>query len=101
MGSAFGLRALSQKSNADNACGGSSGACPSDPQTQDAKSRIHSAQTSATISTIGFAAGAISLAVGGYLFFTGGHSTERPVARGVHLVPAGPGDGGISVVGAF
>lgn len=102
LGSYSGLHALSQKSDADSACGDPGGGCASATQTRDAKARIHSAQTSATISTVAFAAGGVALAAGAYLFFTGGRSTAGPVARrGVHLVPAGPGDAGVSVVGAF
>lgn len=101
VGGAFGLRALSQKSDADKACGNSSGACATATQTRDAKARIHDAQTSATISTVTMTAGALGVVVGAYLFFTGNRSTEARTAKGVHFVPSGPGDAGFSVVGAF
>ncbi len=101
VGSAFGLRALSQKSDANKACGSSSGACATATQTRDARASIHDAQTSATISTVAVTAGALGVVAGAYLFFTGGRSIEAHTARGVHVVPAGPGEGGVSVVGAF
>jgi hypothetical protein len=60
VGAAFGLIAMSQKNDADPLC-------PNHQCTADGTSKIDDAKTSALISTIGFAAGAVGVGVGAWL----------------------------------
>lgn len=64
VGAVFGVSALSTKSDLDAQCP-AAGSCP--PSAQD---RIDTLSSSATLSTIGFAAGAVALGVGAYLLLT-------------------------------
>jgi hypothetical protein len=76
-GTFFGIRALSQKSDADTACAGQNSVCPDSAHTQAAQSDLNNARTSGLVSTVAIGVGVAAVAVGAYLvFFTGGHSTE-------------------------
>jgi hypothetical protein len=78
-GTYFGVTALSQKSDADGACGGHGSVCPTARQTSDAQAKLQDARTSGWISTAALGVGAVAVVVGAYLvFFSRGSSSESP-----------------------
>jgi hypothetical protein len=104
VGAAFGVRTLGQKSDADGACGGSKGACPTVAQTQAAQKDLDGARTSALVSTVAFGVGIAAVGVGAYLVLTGGsHSEPVPAATArLHVSPTlGPDGGGLLLAGTF
>ncbi len=94
MGSVFGIRAISLRDDIGSRCAGS--AC-----TPEGAAIRDDARTSATISTVSFAAGAVALGVGAFLVVTG----KRPVpdaSTRAALVPfLDPGMRAVGVRGAF
>lgn len=89
VGTYFGVTALSQKSDADGACGGHGAVCPTAAQTSAAQSKLQDARTSGWISTAAIGVGVAAVAVGVYLaFFTGGSSSEAPAAA-LAVTPSG------------
>jgi len=93
VGGVFGLRTLSDKSDRDAHCAGSG--CDARGVQLD-----HDARTHATISTIGFGAGALCIAAGAVLFWRGTRAPDR--ATGLRVVPAfGSGTAGITAIGAW
>lgn len=101
VGSYFGLRTFSKKSDADSHCGhaiGQSSDTLCDAQGVDLRSQAH---TSATISTIGFAVGAVGVGAGIVLLLTG-HSTAHEGGHAMWIAPAvGPHGGALNVGGAL
>lgn len=99
VGTVFGFKALSQKSDADNACGGSGAVCLDAAHEKVASDQVHTAQDTARISTIAIGGGLVALGVGAYLFFTG--KSEAPAqSAGLHVVPTVGRDGGGVSLGA-
>jgi hypothetical protein len=100
VGAVFGLMAHSSWSNSQNECPSSSNC----PQHAQAVSDHNSATTFATVSTIGFAAGAAVLAGGALLWFTAPHTEPAKGATTgrLRVVPgAAPGSAGMLVTGEF
>jgi hypothetical protein len=88
-GTFFGVRALSQKSDADTACAGQNYVCPDPAHTQAAQSDLNDARTSGLVSTVAIGVGVAAVAVGAYLvFFTGRSGTESAHAA-VAVTPSG------------
>jgi hypothetical protein len=88
-GTFFGIRALSQKSDANTACAGQNNVCPDPAHTQAAQNDLNDARTSGLVSTVAIGVGVAAVAVGAYLvFFTGGSSTESAHAA-VGVTPSG------------
>ncbi len=81
LGTAFGVMAMSKKSDAQNAC--PANPCP----TQDGVNKWSSAGSSATISTIGFIVGGVGIAGAAVLWFTAPRSSSGAVTQ----VGIGPG----------
>ncbi len=99
VGSYFGLRTFSQKNDAEPYCNGTQCTQPGVDLRNDAKS-------SATISTIAFAAGVAAVGVGTFLVVTSpSKSSESASARAPSVLwmapAAGPTGGAIAVGGAF
>ncbi|HVJ19119.1 MAG TPA: hypothetical protein VM686_27055 [Polyangiaceae bacterium] len=94
-GSYFGLQAISRWDERNDLC---AGGC-----TEDAKEAGDDAQTSATISTVGFGVGLAAIAVGSYLLLTSGKEAAPPAsarARRFDLFPAlGKDAAGLSLRG--
>jgi hypothetical protein len=91
LGGAFGLLTTSAWNHAKSACGGNPSQCTNVPAGQSDKS---TAETDATVSTVGFVAGGALLAAGAIVFFTaspgGGHATTGwTMAPSVGLREAG------------
>ncbi len=98
VGSYFGLRTFSKKSDADSHCGraiGQSDATLCDAQGVDLRNQAH---TAATISTVGFAVGAVGVGAGIVLLLTG-HSTAHETGHAMWVAPAVGPDGGVLSVG--
>jgi hypothetical protein len=72
VGVVTGLLALGKKSDLDSACGTAKVCTPAEQDT------IDSGKTLATVSTIGFGAGIVGVAVGTYLLLTSGPSSNAP-----------------------
>ena len=108
VGGVFGLLASGAKSSAKDACGpGYPSNCTNTdgtaaaPKNSVAEDKTSSAKTDATISTIGFIAGAALVAGGAVLYFTAPKSTGKEAAR-LHVSPAvGPGMAGAMLGGSF
>jgi hypothetical protein len=93
LGSYFGIRAISQNSDAEQHC-------PKSPKCNDAEgpSLTDKSLSNASASNIAFAAGGVLVATGAVLYLTGGSSAEDRVA----LVPLfAPGAAAASVSGRF
>jgi hypothetical protein len=89
-GTAFGLEAMSLKSQADPHC-------PQRQCTHEAMSQIEQAKTFATVATIGFAAGAVGVGIGTWLILRAPSSSAR-----AQLAPYVAYDrAGISLQGAW
>ncbi|MDB4994102.1 MAG: hypothetical protein JWM74_1534 [Myxococcaceae bacterium] len=104
VGVVFGVTALSQKSDADAACGGSGNACTNEASRSTAQGKLEDARTSGLISTIGVGVGVVAVGVGAYLVFTGGAKSASTTASsgGVRLAPAvGSRSQGFMLSGAF
>lgn len=99
-GTVFGLMARSRWSSSQSECP-SSANCPQHAQ---AVTDHDSASSSATLSTIAFAAGGALLAAGAVLWFTTPHSEDaKPVTTGtIRLLPtAGPSGAALLLTGGF
>jgi hypothetical protein len=104
VGAYFGVHTLGEKSDADSACGGSKGACPTVAQTQAAQKDLDAARTSALVSTVAIGVGIAAVAAGAYLVFTGGSHSEPvpPATAGLRVTPTmGLYGGGLSLDGTF
>jgi len=103
VGAVFGATALSAWSSVTSACGagGASRCAPSNRSS--VQSDQSSAQTDATVSTAALIAGGALVAAGAVLFLTGGQREHEPSsAPSVAVAPTfGPGQGGLSLTGAF
>jgi len=100
VGGLFGLRALSAKSDADNACGGQGRICPDAAHAANAQSNLDSARTDAWVSTIGIGVGVVALGAG--VYFLARPAPASPATGQVHvLTQVGQGSGGIAVQGTF
>jgi hypothetical protein len=91
LGTVFGVSAMGKKSDLEKVCSG--GRCP-----PSAQSGIDSMNTSATLSTVGFAVGIVGVGFGTYLLLTSGRSSEAgaPASAGLFLGP-----GSAHLVGRF
>jgi hypothetical protein len=97
VGTAFGIAAMGSKNTAKNLCGGNDHAqscqvqSPSD--VEPAKSAWNDAKSNATVSTVGFIAGAVLL-VGGAVIYFAAPSAADSVARraGLRIDPRGSGE---------
>jgi hypothetical protein len=89
VGTAFGVITMSKKSDAQNACAGST--CT----TMDGSSKWSDAASAGNVSTIGFVAGGVALAGAAVLWFT----APSPNAAGRTQVGFGPG--GVEVKGTW
>jgi hypothetical protein len=102
LGAVTGAIAASDWSTAKNDCNGQSRGCTT---TEPASGKESSANTMATISTVGFIGGGALAAAGIIVFLTAPRapsSEARPSARALQFVPAaGPGRAGIAVIGSF
>jgi hypothetical protein len=98
VGAVFGLMTSSQASQQKTDCA-SATSCKS----HDAALSDHSsASTDGAISTASFIAGGVLLAVGGVLFFTGGHAAEPGATTALVVAPSvGPGGAGMLLKGEF
>lgn len=102
IGTVFGAVAASDWSSAKAYCAGKPRSCQtSGPGAQDE----HSAQSKATVSTVGFIAGGALAAAGVVLFLTAPQRSsgdEHASARGVELVPTGgPGGANLTIRASF
>lgn len=99
VGAAFGAMTMSAWSRVTSACGaGGPSRCPIANQAA-VSSDQSSAKSDGAVSTAAFIAGGALLAGGAVLFFTAGRKGQE---TSVAVVPAvGPGQGGMSVLGAF
>lgn len=80
VGTVFGLQASSKWSDAKKGCGSYPYDCP-----QPALGDADKAKSFATLSTVGFAVGAVGLAAGAVLWFTAGPKSEKQASVGVGL----------------
>jgi hypothetical protein len=76
----------------------SAGHCPNYSAAQSDHSR---ATTDGAVSTAAFIAGGVLLALGGVLFFTGGHAEPAPTTGWVVAPTVGPHGGGLALKGEF
>jgi hypothetical protein len=98
VGTFFAFQAASQKSDADAACGSSTGVCPTAGQTQAASSKFDDYRTSAIVSGVGFGLGAIAVGVGLYMVL----STPGPSSTSLLLTPmVGQGSTRLTLVWRF
>jgi tetratricopeptide (TPR) repeat protein len=97
VGTGFGIAAMSKAGTAKDSCNGNQ--CT----TQKGVDAMHDASSSATISTIGFAAGGALLATGAFLFFWGGaRRSDREAAPSLHWgAVATPSQLAVEVGGAW
>jgi hypothetical protein len=97
LGGAMGGLALSEKGDADEHC-------PEKKCTQAGLDIINGASTKALVSTIGFGVGLAGVGAGIALIVLSGpkKAEEPPKATSARVIPsAGPGGGGITVIGSF
>ncbi len=95
VGAAFGLRTLGKKSDADAIC--PSNKCAGDPRVADLDD---AAKTSAVVSTLAFAVGAVAVAAGVTLVLSAPRFALK--TAGLTIAPvASPGAGGVGVGGAI
>lgn len=95
VGTVFGLSAISKKDDLDASC--QNKVCPGNQQ-----DTIDSAKTAGTISTVGFAVGAVGLGVGAYLLLTSGSgSASATVGKSPRTVQPLLGLGSLGVRGTF
>jgi hypothetical protein len=96
LGAVFGLVASSKWSSAKSDCGTG---CAADAPAQQEKS---SAQSAATVSTVGFVGGGVLLAAGLALFLTARETKATPTAGTLRVTPAvGPGEAALFLRGGF
>jgi hypothetical protein len=95
-GTVLGVIARGRYDDAKDICGGDIDRC--DPlRVEDARSKVDSARSAATLSTVSFVVGGVSLAAGVYLFLTAPKHRD-----GVAIAPAiGNDSAGVIVRGAF
>lgn len=99
IGTVFGLLASGSKSDAEAAClpGESYPSC----STQGFRDANENAKTEASVSTVGFAAGAVLLVGGGVLFFTAPKKSSESAATFTIAPHATRSGGGVGIVGRF
>jgi hypothetical protein len=98
LGAIFGTMTLSAWSNAKSACGGNPSACTHVASGESYRSQ---AEGDATVSTVGFIAGGVLLAVGAAIFVTG-RSPQTAATTGLVVLPsAGPTGAGLAMRGSF
>jgi hypothetical protein len=97
-GTVFGLLTLSAWSSAKSACGGNASQCT---DASSAQSHRSTAESDATISTVGFIAGGVFLAAGAVLYFTGQEQAASPAASVTAVPSVAPGQAGLSLIGTF
>jgi hypothetical protein len=97
-GVAFGLLSVSAWSSAKSSCGGSPSQCT---DVSSGQSHRSTAESDATISTVGFIAGGVLLAAGAVIFFTGHEEAESHAASLAAVPSVGPGQAGLSLIGRF
>jgi hypothetical protein len=96
LGAVFGIVASSKWSSAKSDCGPS---CGPDAPAQQEKS---SAESAATVSTVGFVAGGVLLAAGLTLFLTAPPETKPATTGALRVTPAvGPGEAALFLRGGF
>jgi hypothetical protein len=96
LGAVFGIVASSKWSSAKSDCGPS---CGANAPAQQEKS---SAESAATISTVGFVAGGVLLAAGLTLFLTAPPETKATTTGALRVTPAvGPGEAALFLRGGF
>jgi len=97
LGAVFGAVASSKWSSAKSDCGAG---CPSDAPAQQEKS---SAQSAATVSTVGFVGGGLLVAAGLALYLTAPSETKGATTTGgLRIAPAvGPGEAAVFLRGGF
>jgi hypothetical protein len=98
LGAVFGLMTFSSWSSAKTACGGDPSQCKDVTTGQSHRS---TAETEATISTVGFVAGGVLLATGAALFFAAKSPESRSTTGLVVSPSAGPGQAGLRISGEF
>jgi len=102
VGSYFGLRTFSKKSESEDHCGEAIGQSDSNRCTQKGLDLRDEAKSAATFSTIGFAVGAVGVGAGVVLLLSSGGSAPEKAARHTQIVPViGPRAGGLALSGAF
>lgn len=98
-GSYFGLAALSKKKESEDHCGGGIGQTGANKCDAEGVDLRDQAKSAATLSTVGFAVGAVGIGAGIFLLATAGGGKEKS-ARALWVQPtAGPGAGGVLVGG--
>ncbi len=101
VGSYFGLRTFSKKSDAGSHCGRSIGQSSDTLCDRTGVDLRSQARSSATISTVAFAVGAVGVGAGVVLLLTG-HSKEHGSAQATWIAPAvGPHGAGVSLGGTL
>jgi hypothetical protein len=88
-GTFFGIQALSQKSDADGACGGQGSTCPDAAHASAAQSKLDDARTSGLVSTVALGMGIAAVGIGAYLIFTGGPSSSEAPRAAIGVTPTG------------
>jgi hypothetical protein len=86
-GVVFGLLTLDKKRSIEGACGGSAGSCQAAPGSVDAEQE--SAKTTAALSTVGFAVGAVGVLSGAAIYLTAPSATGP--RTGLRLSPRASG----------
>jgi hypothetical protein len=98
VGSVFGLMTSSEANQQKTDCSAGVGKCPNYSAAQSDHSK---AITYGAVSTAAFIAGGALVALGGVLFFTGGHAEPAATTALVVVPSVGPGGGGVSLKGEF
>jgi hypothetical protein len=99
LGSYFGLTTFSKKKEADDHCGDAIGQSDANSCDQKGLDLRDEAQSAGTLSTIGFAVGAIGVGAGIYFLATSGGGKEKS-ARALWVSPAvGPKGGAVTLGG--
>lgn len=98
MGSYFGLTTLSKKSESDDHCGSKIGQSNANQCDQKGVDLRDEAKSAATLSTIGFAVGAVGIGAGIYFLATSGGSKEKS-AKALWVQPAVGPKGGAVLLG--
>lgn len=102
VGSYFGLTTFSKKKESEDHCGEAIGQSDPNRCTQKGLDLRDEAKSAATLSTIGFAVGAVGVGAGVVLLLSSGGPAPEKSARGTQIVPVlGPRAGGLGVSGSF
>jgi len=100
VGSYFGLTTFSKKKEADDHCGDAIGQSDANRCDQQGLDLRDEAKSAATLSTIGFAVGAIGVGAGIYFLATSGSGKEKSARSGLWVAPAvGPKGGAVTFGG--